>query len=50
MKMYLFKQILTKNIYRFYSSIEQMIREKKGKSVKIIHYVGDKYWNLNKDL
>ena len=29
---------------------EQMIREKKGKSVKIIHYVGDKYWNLNKDL
>jgi PUA-domain protein len=27
---------------------EEMIREKKGKSVKIIHYVGDKYWNLSK--
>jgi PUA domain protein len=27
---------------------DQMIKEKKGKSVKIIHYVGDKYWNLNK--
>lgn len=27
---------------------EHMINEKKGKSVKIIHYVGDKYWNLNK--
>lgn len=29
---------------------EEMIREKKGKSVKIIHYVGDKYWNFNKKL
>ena len=25
-----------------------MIIEKKGKSVKVIHYVGDKYWNINK--
>ena len=23
-----------------------MVKEKKGKSVKIIHYVGDKYWNI----
>ena len=28
----------------------ELIKEKKGKSVKIIHYVGDKYWNLNKNL
>ncbi len=25
---------------------EHMIHEKKGKSVKIVHYVGDKYWNI----
>lgn len=25
-----------------------MIKENKGKSVKIIHYVGDKYWNISK--
>ena len=24
----------------------EMLSESKGKSVKIIHYVGDKYWNL----
>jgi len=24
-----------------------MIKEKKGKSVKIIHYVGDKFWNIS---
>jgi len=29
---------------------EEMIKESKGKSVKIIHYVGDKFWNLNKKL
>ena len=23
-----------------------MVKEKKGKSVEIIHYVGDKYWNI----
>lgn len=26
---------------------DEMVKEKNGKSVKIIHYVGDKYWNLN---
>jgi PUA domain protein len=25
-----------------------MIKENKGKSVKIVHYVGDKYWDLSK--
>ena len=27
---------------------EEMIEKDKGKSVEIIHYVGDKYWNINK--
>lgn len=26
----------------------EMVKQKKGKSVKIIHYVGDKFWNLVK--
>jgi PUA domain protein len=25
---------------------EEMIKENKGKSVKIFHYVGDKFWNI----
>ena len=28
----------------------KMVNEKKGKSVKIIHYVGDKYWNIKINL
>jgi PUA domain protein len=27
---------------------DEMIKGNKGKSVKIIHFVGDKYWNINK--
>jgi len=25
---------------------EQMIKEEKGKAIKIIHYVGDQLWNF----